>query len=112
MNLNRKGLQAKITGSWHGGIVRDYTDVDRGGGSRNRKEKMELKAIKEEIIKGGWLFVEDMKRGDVWISQLDDSSATFKNGKYWRNASFGKKTNHWPKEDSLDPKKRTFMVVK
>lgn len=42
--------------------------MDRGGGSRNRKEKMELKAIKEEIIKGGWLFVEDMKRGDVWIS--------------------------------------------
>lgn len=41
----------------------DSKKLDRGGGSRNREEKMELRAIKEEIINGGWLFVEDVKRG-------------------------------------------------
>lgn len=42
-----------------------YIDVNRGGGSRNRGEKMELRALKEEIINGGWLFTEDVKRGKV-----------------------------------------------
>lgn len=31
----------------------------RGDSSRNREEKMELRTIKEEIINGGWLFVEE-----------------------------------------------------
>lgn len=30
----------------------------------------------------------------------------FRNGKHWRNSKFGEKINHWPKEDSLDPKKK------
>lgn len=38
-------------------MVRDSIDVERGGGSRHKEEKMELRAIKEEIINGGWLFV-------------------------------------------------------
>lgn len=45
-------------------MPRHYIDLNIGGG-RSREERMEFRAIKEEILNRPWLFVEDVKRGRV-----------------------------------------------
>lgn len=96
----RRGLEEEISVKrlmqWHSKLHRSQ---HRWGGKD---------IIESYWRRRAWWIIGDKKMGrwSFWVSLLDDSGATFRNGKYWRDNKFGEKINHWPNEDLLGLKQK------